>query len=79
MEEKGVTPDDIQSVDDIKKLPFLSKADLRECCLEFPSHQCPIPKLEQVIHAWNSHSTLCLVKTFSFWPWVTTSGTATSD
>ena len=30
MEEKGVTPDDIQSVDDIKKLPFLSKADLRE-------------------------------------------------
>ena len=30
MEEKGVTPDDIQSVDDLKKLPFLSKADLRE-------------------------------------------------
>ncbi|MBE6028845.1 MAG: phenylacetate--CoA ligase [Clostridiales bacterium] len=30
MEEKGLTPDDIQSVDDIKKLPFLSKADLRE-------------------------------------------------
>ncbi len=30
MEEKGLTPEDIQSVDDIKKLPFLSKADLRE-------------------------------------------------
>ena len=30
MEEKGLMPDDIQSVDDIKKLPFLSKADLRE-------------------------------------------------
>ncbi len=30
MDEKGVTPDDIKSVDDIKKLPFLSKADLRE-------------------------------------------------
>ncbi|MBR3310508.1 MAG: phenylacetate--CoA ligase [Solobacterium sp.] len=30
MEEKGVTPDDIKSVDDISKLPFLSKADLRE-------------------------------------------------
>lgn len=30
MEEKGVTPDDIKSVDDIKKLPFLTKADLRE-------------------------------------------------
>ncbi len=30
MNEKGVTPDDIKSVDDIKKLPFLSKADLRD-------------------------------------------------
>ena len=30
MDEKGVKPEDIKSVDDIKKLPFLSKADLRE-------------------------------------------------
>ncbi len=30
MEEKGVAPDDIKGVDDIKKLPFLSKADLRD-------------------------------------------------
>ena len=30
MEEKGVTPDDIQSVDDLHKLPFLCKDDLRE-------------------------------------------------
>lgn len=30
MQAKGVTPDDIQSVDDLHKLPFLSKADLRE-------------------------------------------------
>ena len=30
MEEKGVTPDDIRTLDDLKKLPFLSKADLRE-------------------------------------------------
>lgn len=29
MEEKGVTPDDIKSIDDIYKLPFLSKDDLR--------------------------------------------------
>ena len=29
MEEKGLTPDDIRSVDDLHKLPFLSKADLR--------------------------------------------------
>ena len=31
MEEKGLTPDDIRSRDDLHKLPFLSKADLREC------------------------------------------------
>jgi len=30
MDEKGVTPDDIKGVEDIKKLPFLTKADLRE-------------------------------------------------
>ena len=30
MEEKGLTPDDIKSRDDLYKLPFLSKADLRE-------------------------------------------------
>lgn len=30
MEEKGVTCEDIKSIDDLHKLPFLSKADLRE-------------------------------------------------
>lgn len=30
MEEKGVTPDDIKSRDDLYKLPFLTKADLRD-------------------------------------------------
>ena len=30
MEEKGVTPDDIQSIEDLHKLPFISKHDLRE-------------------------------------------------
>ena len=30
MDEKGVKPEDIQGVDDIRKLPFLTKADLRE-------------------------------------------------
>lgn len=30
MEEKGVTPDDIRSIDDLHKLPLLSKDDLRE-------------------------------------------------
>ena len=30
MDEKGVTPDDIKSIDDLHKLPFISKADLRD-------------------------------------------------
>ena len=30
MDEKGVTPDDIKSTDDLHKLPFLTKSDLRE-------------------------------------------------
>ena len=30
MEEKGITPADIQSIDDLHKLPFLCKDDLRE-------------------------------------------------
>lgn len=30
MEEKGVTPEDIRSVEDLHKLPFLTKDDLRE-------------------------------------------------
>lgn len=33
MEEMGVSPDDIQSVDDLHKLPFVTKDDLRE---EYP-------------------------------------------
>lgn len=30
MDEKGINPEDIQSVDDLHKLPFLTKEDLRE-------------------------------------------------
>ncbi len=30
MDKKGVTPDDIQNIDDLHKLPFLTKADLRD-------------------------------------------------
>ena len=30
MEAKGVTPEDIKSVDDLHKLPFVTKDDLRE-------------------------------------------------
>ena len=44
MEAKGVTPDDIQSIDDLHKLPFLSKADLRDAypygLLGMPLSEC---------------------------------------
>ena len=30
MEEKGLTPDDIKGVEDLHKLPFVTKADLRD-------------------------------------------------
>ena len=30
MDEKGVTPDDIRGIEDLHKLPFLTKADLRD-------------------------------------------------
>ena len=30
MEKAGITPDDIKSIDDLHKLPFLSKTDLRD-------------------------------------------------
>ena len=44
MEEKGVTPDDIKSVDDLHKLPFLSKDDLRDAytygLLAVPKSEC---------------------------------------
>ena len=30
MDEKGVTPDDIKGIEDLHKLPFLTKADLRD-------------------------------------------------
>ena len=40
MEAKGVTPDDIKSIDDLHKLPFLSKKDLREA---YPSGLVGVP------------------------------------
>ena len=30
MDKKGVHPDDIKSIDDLHKLPFITKADLRD-------------------------------------------------
>ena len=44
MEEKGLTPADIKGVDDLKKLPFITKDDLRECypygLLAKPLNEC---------------------------------------
>ena len=49
MEEKGVTPDDIKGVDDLHKLPFVSKADLRDA---YPDGLLAVPKSECVrIHS----------------------------
>ena len=49
MEEKGVTPADIQGVEDLKKLPFLSKDDLREA---YPYGLLAVPKSDCVrIHS----------------------------
>ena len=45
MAEKGVTPDDIKSIEDIRKLPFLSKADLREA---YPCGMLAVPMSECV-------------------------------
>ena len=49
MEEKGVTPDDIKSIDDLHKLPFLSKDDLRE---SYPDGMLGVPQKDVVrIHS----------------------------
>ena len=44
MEQKGVTPDDIHSVEDLHKLPFLTKDDLRDAypygLMAAPLHDC---------------------------------------
>lgn len=45
MEEKGVTPDDIKSIDDLYKLPLISKDDLREC---YPYGLLGVPKEDVV-------------------------------
>ena len=49
MEEKGVTPEDIKSTDDLHKLPFISKADLRDA---YPTGLLAVPLSECVeIHS----------------------------
>ena len=49
MDKKGVKPDDIKSVDDLHKLPFLSKADLRDA---YPTGMLAVPMKDCVrIHS----------------------------
>ncbi|GAE22720.1 phenylacetate--CoA ligase family protein [Bacteroides pyogenes] len=49
MHEMGLTPDDVQSIDDITKLPFTTKHDLRE---NYPFGLCAVPMSQIVrIHA----------------------------
>ncbi len=50
MEKKGVTPEDIQTIEDLHKLPFLSKKDLRDA---YPYGLMGVPK-DQVVRI---HST----------------------
>ena len=45
MDKKGVTPDDIRSVDDLYKLPFLTKDDLRDA---YPYGLLAVPRSEVV-------------------------------
>ena len=49
MEERGVRPEDIRSLDDIRKLPFSKKVDLRDT---YPFGLCAVPMSEVVrLHA----------------------------
>ncbi len=49
MDELGLTPDDIRGIEDLHKLPFLSKADLRE---QYPDGLLAVPKTDCVrIHS----------------------------
>lgn len=49
MQELGITPDDIESIDDIIKLPFTNKSDLRD---NYPFGLCAVPMSQIVrVHA----------------------------
>ena len=45
MDKKGVTPDDIHGIEDLYKLPFITKDDLRD---QYPDGLCAVPKSECV-------------------------------
>ncbi len=45
MDKKGVTPEDIHGIEDLHKLPFLTKDDLRD---QYPTGLCAVPQSECV-------------------------------
>ncbi len=63
MEKKGVTPEDIQTIEDLHKLPFLSKKDLRDA---YPYGLMGVPKDQVVrIHSTSGTTGMRLVAFFS--------------
>ncbi|MDX9754226.1 MAG: phenylacetate--CoA ligase [bacterium] len=52
-EEKGITPDDIKSLEDIRKLPFTSKIDLRD---NYPFGMFAVP-MEEIVRVHSSSGT----------------------
>ena len=56
MQELGVTPDDINSIDDIVKLPFTTKYDLRD---NYPFGLCAVP-MSQIVRIHASSGTITL-------------------
>ena len=42
-QEHGITPDSIQTVEDIRKIPFTTKADMKTACAYTPPAGLPAP------------------------------------
>ena len=59
MQELGITPDDINSIDDIVKLPFTTKYDLRD---NYPFGLCAVP-MSQIVRIPVSYTHLTLPTT----------------
>ena len=59
MEEAGITPDDINTIDDLQKLPFTYKQDLRD---NYPYGMFAVPTSEVVRILRRSKTNLFFVK-----------------
>ena len=58
MQELGITPDDINSIDDIVKLPFTTKYDLRD---NYPFGLCAVPMSLRIwlVYRWSGCTCRC--------------------